>query len=79
VWVKPDGTVDLSKVPELIPVFTGEGSNIDGCIRGADAFGPPPPLVDGRPGPDPLVPVFDCASGKELLGHLIAGEGFEPG
>jgi hypothetical protein len=38
-WVSQDGTIDETKVPDLLPVATSNGRLV-GYVRGADVFSP---------------------------------------
>lgn len=62
-WVRPDGSVDLSKVPEWIPVMAGDGTDrIKGYARGEDSF-----ATDGRP-----VYLYDQPNGR-VIGRADGG------
>lgn len=68
---RPDGTWDLSKVPERIPVGNSEGDVVGYADRDV-VFAPPPgPEVSEEP-----IPVFEDES-RNLVGHLTVN-GFVP-
>ena len=67
-WVNPDGTLNYALVPAFVAVQLPDGHL--GYISKADAFGPPPPLVNGQPQANPPTPVFATASGGTIIGYL---------
>ena len=71
-WVSPDGTVDLSKVPDRMGVVDRNGQHV-GYVDGKDLLGPPPPL--GTAPLDPGTPVRSDEDGR-IIGYLVPMKGF---
>ena len=87
-WEKPDGTLDMNKVPDRVPIADFEG-NIAGYASKEDIYGDntpsrPPGMsfeayVDGVAEgtiEEPLVPVTD--KDGNLVGHVVPGGSFVP-
>jgi hypothetical protein len=74
-WVNPDGTTDLAKLPDKVPVGDRTG-RIIGYVDKTDAFGPPPePTAPGVPSRSHPTPVKNERG--EVIGYL-GPSGFVP-
>lgn len=84
--LRPDGTLDVSQLPECVPVGMGDGTDaIAGCVDRELLFAPPsdvPPLGvgkgGGKGGPPAEVGLPVRGPAGEIVGYYFPDLGFVP-